>query len=465
MAREPYRWNGKWVYPSADDVERPFKPAEPRSFELPKEQGARSGQYVVPFRPDMRSNRGKPLPWGPGTGGRIIENDAYGGWSKWDIPDEQDNPWSRQWNRAKKAARDAEQLSQLFKTLNALDTLEGFTSFATKPFPSFKISGWTKCDGDYPPTPDHNDWDGIFSHFGAIDCAKGQLTGQAYDGDFFPMAALPNGATLSASSGTSNQLMMQWGRPSGYGCEQSSWLRNPGNTSTTVDLQVYRQAYAVPATNPNVERMLAPYPQPMGAPTYPTAQPASLSVPWTQEVAAQLTGSAARFAAAVPARFAYAMGATSTATGTRGGGIVRVPVTPREPPPTFTKEGKTLTRAAQIGIMLFKALDFASEMGDIVDAVYEALPDKVKKRRPCKSRGGVDQFGQYGINAADCKLAVLYDNWHLLDTGQAVVNIVKNELEDKAYGAIHKHLPKQAGGPAMGNSWQAFGQMMKKLGF
>lgn len=140
------------------------------------------------------------------------------------------------------------------------------------------------------------------------------------------------------------------------------------------------------------------------------------------------------------------------------------PVT-RSPPQKGEKQGKVVTKTAKIGKALYSALDAASETAEVVDAVYEALPDDVRKRwekamfpgaRWIKDKQtgkwvkvGVDRpgdnFGQYGLGGADWKLRALYYNWHRVDLEQAVKNIIKNELQDRIIGGMQAGLPNNTG--------------------
>lgn len=103
-------------------------------------------------------------------------------------------------------------------------------------------------------------------------------------------------------------------------------------------------------------------------------------------------------------------------------------------------------KAKAAGAALFGLLDAMSEFGDIVDAIYEALPEKTKKRNPCKRNEFIiDTAGQYGISNADCKLGVLYRNWHKLDPALALRYLVANQIEDKVIGKFARALPRNIG--------------------
>jgi hypothetical protein len=114
------------------------------------------------------------------------------------------------------------------------------------------------------------------------------------------------------------------------------------------------------------------------------------------------------------------------------------------PPRKGEKERKT--RSKQILIWLFRFLDTLSELSEILDSFYEALPDDVKDRweKGRGSRGFLDNAGQYGIDGADWKVQALWHNWHRVDTELALRNIARNSLQDELYGLLHKGLPPGA---------------------
>lgn len=99
---------------------------------------------------------------------------------------------------------------------------------------------------------------------------------------------------------------------------------------------------------------------------------------------------------------------------------------------------------------LLHMLDIVSESAEVVDAIFDALPCDVQKRakKGRKRRGLIDNAGQYGIDGADWKLAAIADNWNAVDGGLAVANVIRNELQDRAYGAVYKGLsgPSRDGG-------------------
>lgn len=120
------------------------------------------------------------------------------------------------------------------------------------------------------------------------------------------------------------------------------------------------------------------------------------------------------------------------------------PPVKRKPPPEGEKQRKSIPFAKKVVIAIYKGLDVASEGAEIVDAVYDALPDSVKKRWKKAERMG-DNFGQYGIDGADWKMRAIYHNADKIDVEQAFKNIIKNGLTDAVTGGIQSQLPKNSG--------------------
>jgi hypothetical protein len=167
-------------------------------------------------------------------------------------------------------------------------------------------------------------------------------------------------------------------------------------------------------TNPNVHRWMNPTPQPL---VYPVPSPKGPPYP-TKQSAVEI---------AYPTRIRPAPRTLPAA---------------RSRPPGRNEKPHQKTRAAQAAVIVAKILDGISEGSEVIDAVYQALPEHIrteweKTHKPPKERPG-DQAGQYGIDGADWKLPAIYKYWKHLDAGKAVTNILKNEAEDRAYGAYHK---------------------------
>lgn len=159
--------------------------------------------------------------------------------------------------------------------------------------------------------------------------------------------------------------------------------------------------------------------EPMLEPNVERAKPAN-----TAESMAG-TGQPAPFAEPHP-------GFTATHTFGRGGRTTRVQR--QENPQPKRKEDKE-KKTKSVGTRVADFLDFVSESAEVVDAVYQALPDDVKKRwsKGRKERPG-DSMGQYGLDGADWKLQAIYHNWEKIDGAQAVANVLANEFEDRVYG-------------------------------
>jgi hypothetical protein len=113
-------------------------------------------------------------------------------------------------------------------------------------------------------------------------------------------------------------------------------------------------------------------------------------------------------------------------------------------PERGTKERKS--KAGQLGNALARLLDKLSEGAEVVDAIYRALPDDVRKRWDKKNppRPG-DQMGQYGLEGADWKARAIWANADKLDVAKAIRNIIANEIEDKLYGEAFRRRNKLLG--------------------
>lgn len=101
------------------------------------------------------------------------------------------------------------------------------------------------------------------------------------------------------------------------------------------------------------------------------------------------------------------------------------------------RENKNMSKAARVGIFLWRLMDTVSELSEIAGAFWEALPDDVKKRWDC---GGTVQIGQYGSDVNACMVDALWHNWHRVDANEAFLNVAKNVAEDMTIGAFHKYI-------------------------
>lgn len=463
----------------SERAQRGYKESRYREPQMVREQGPRAASPVVPYRPDIRSR-----PMADGTRGSYPQTiDGTATTVKERVRKFGPLTRSRMLHEALGVARRLNQITRAEQIADIISDLAGGLQPGRRgshgriiPKVTLDIPGFTKCDGDYGPPFDNAD--GLHIRWGVIDCTKGQITGQGYSGDYTSVEQLYPGATLTSwSNGLpivpppgQNSVMPQWGRSNGYGAEHSSHVRthglNPGQSPLVrVDGVPYGPVTNV-TTNPNVERERPGDPPPMRENKSPKQERYPRYPKPVRDINGYGNPDASTTVPYVPGTLNMNPPAASAHNVPPNGG----PPTPtrpigRRPPGRRTKEKKVLSKSKRIGIGIFNLMDFMSESADIIDAIYEALPKDVQKRWARGRRGAVDQFGQYGINGADWKLQAIYHNWHKLDAVAAVENIIKNELEDKVYGAIHKHLPKQAGGQAMEPAWKQFGELMKSLGF
>lgn len=101
-----------------------------------------------------------------------------------------------------------------------------------------------------------------------------------------------------------------------------------------------------------------------------------------------------------------------------------------------------------------KVFNKVTETGDAIDAIWNALPDKFKKREMAKRHGKPPKMLD--------KLGQIVGNWDQIDAGEAVGNLIENEVKDRAIGAVGKQLQKP--GKAMGSNRGLGGGPWSKAG-
>ena len=75
-----------------------------------------------------------------------------------------------------------------------------------------------------------------------------------------------------------------------------------------------------------------------------------------------------------------------------------------------------------------------TEFSDLVDSLYDALPDWLKNR---------EYFARHKNNPRLMeKLRLIYQNFRYLNASKAVRNIIENELKDQAFGRLGKAAQK-----------------------
>ena len=103
------------------------------------------------------------------------------------------------------------------------------------------------------------------------------------------------------------------------------------------------------------------------------------------------------------------------------GKTVQPPPVVREPPKKGEKEKKAATFGGAARL-LQKWFHRATETGDLVDALIEALEGE-----PCKKVSGLHN-----------KMSCLAKNWDKLDLAEALKNVVTNEIEDRIIGRLQR---------------------------
>nr|QXN72839.1 MAG: hypothetical protein [Microvirus sp.] len=92
------------------------------------------------------------------------------------------------------------------------------------------------------------------------------------------------------------------------------------------------------------------------------------------------------------------------------------------------KERKVKVLAVSPSLPVVRIFSQVTEAGDLIDAVYEALPEDLRKGRRRMTR----------------KLKQIYDHYDKVDIGQAIENIIENQLEDFVIGKVGQGASKGA---------------------
>lgn len=120
---------------------------------------------------------------------------------------------------------------------------------------------------------------------------------------------------------------------------------------------------------------------------------------------------------------------------------------PSAPPPRGTREVKP-SSTRRFAATVFRNLDRLSETAEVVSAIYAALPCEIQCSYNRQGRGLLDQAGQYGVDGADWKSEAIIKHFDRIDWGEALVNIARNEVEDRVIGKINAEVRRVYKGPA-----------------
>jgi len=162
------------------------------------------------------------------------------------------------------------------------------------------------------------------------------------------------------------------------------------------------------------------------------------------------------------------------------GGSREVEPSPRDPPKKNEKEKKVLSRSRKFMVATFKALDTVSELSEIIDVFYGALPKETRKAfekergfhwakvqgkwKWLPPQGGyrklLDSAGQYGIGGGDWKIQALRDHWQEVDTEKAFRDLINNQTQDFLYGKLYQGLPKNTG-HALDGGFEQFDKFLR----
>ena len=100
------------------------------------------------------------------------------------------------------------------------------------------------------------------------------------------------------------------------------------------------------------------------------------------------------------------------------------------PPPKRNKEGKVKSGAASsVYNVVHPVISTVGEVVELVEAIYDALPDQFKVKYPGTN---------YTLRAAtpQQKVKAIYENFHRIDLAKAITNFADNQLEDAIWGLV-----------------------------
>jgi len=161
-------------------------------------------------------------------------------------------------------------------------------------------------------------------------------------------------------------------------------------------------------------------------------------------------------------------------------GVFEVPPGLRQPPKLREIEKKHVSKNGRLMAGVFGALDTISELAEIVDVFYDAIPKEQRRayekelgfhwaknkqgqwrwmKPRSLERGMLDKAGQYGIDGADWKAEGLRRYWKELDTEQAFLGLINNQTQDFVYGQVYRGMGNVAGRRA----GHAFDPAFKKI--
>lgn len=282
----------------------------------------------------------------------------------------------------------------------------GWSSFAQCPSPALAISGpyWALQSSLYPPSN------------AAMNQASNCLNNQGMT--VYPVGTVINPTIKNVSeviqtgqtgSTPLYQIIRIWGRPGKY-----------------VPPPLWNDPYAFPQIEPHRKPIGRPEPLPISLPRW--ILPYQRPDPWNPRQYPDTPQNG-------PVKFPD----TRTPVISYGGGTNQRPrvsqqTVARKPPKAGEKE-KKFQGASEATIRFFrrasKAKEFATELDDFIDSIFEALPKKVQKDLK-------------GRKTPQEKIKLIYDNWDKIDWEKAVKNIAYNHFEDKVVGRALAYSDKAA---------------------
>lgn len=289
-------------------------------------------------------------------------------------------------------------------------------NYSGKPTPWTGPAGWTyggPCAGIGNPTFKQASFAGILHCFG------GSTAGQTL-------------GTPIPDNHTSFHLGYQFGSKIK---DREWWFRAPGDFPGSVPGFPGVEATPIPLSpirpgtphDPMRDVPLEPSPQvhpdPFPATPYPRPKPRD----WQSPTEGRQAGPAPQPRQAVEPRLRpYERPAIEIAVQPRPGPVTASPGSHKQLPPKGRgqRERKQKTKSAGAFNLIRRVFEGAFEAVDVIEAVFQALPQHIRQRYPHARRAPV------------VMMRAINRHWQVIDTEEMIINLLLNELEDYIFGRL-----------------------------
>lgn len=127
------------------------------------------------------------------------------------------------------------------------------------------------------------------------------------------------------------------------------------------------------------------------------------------------------------------------------GGNAPPPAVHEYAPPRQGERERKAYSSGKLGLLLLGTLGKVTEALDVLEALHDALPPEFKAGwYKLHKRGGEEFYLRRRSASPQEMVADLWAHWNEIDLNDALVNIIKNQLEDAAIGRLGSEAQRQA---------------------